>query len=456
MRISIQSLGCPKNFVDSEVICGYLWEKNYTLTNEIEKSDVAIINTCSFIQPAVEESVDAILQAVRLKEEGKLQYIIVAGCLSQRYKQQDLLQSLPEVDAFIGVDEISRIAEIIKQLKKRNPIFQVHSNPCFIYDEKSPRFLLTPRHYAYLKIAEGCNNSCTYCLIPHIKGRYRSRTIESVIAEVENLVSSYPLKEIILIAEDTTYYGRDLYGKPSLADLLQRLVQLVQKIEKANQEKQGICIRILYTHPAHYDDRFIDTIAQNSMICPYLDIPLQHISDAVLKRMNRKVGQKEILALIKKLRDRIPGLTLRTTFITGFPGETDVDFQELYDFIQEYRFEKIGVFPFYNERECSASRLSRQVPEKIKKDRLDKLMKLQQKITLEHQTAQIGKKRRILIDEVSEKNKKILVGRSCAEAPEIDGNILVSKGNHQDIGEWVEVKITKAYPYHLEGEKICK
>jgi len=456
MRISIQSLGCPKNFVDSEVICGYLWEKNYTLTNEIENSDVAIINTCSFIQPAVEESVDAILRAVRLKEEGKLQYIIVAGCLSQRYKQQDLLQSLPEVDAFIGVDEISRIAEIIKQLKKRNTIFQVHSSPCFIYDEKSPRFLLTPRHYAYLKIAEGCNNGCTYCLIPSIKGRYRSRTIESVIAEAENLVSSYPLKEIILIAEDTTYYGTDLYGKPSLADLLQRLVQLVQEIEQTDQEKQGICIRILYTHPAHYDDRLIETIAQNSMICPYLDIPLQHISDAVLKRMNRKVGQKEIFALIKKLRDRIPGLTLRTTFITGFPGETDVDFQELYDFILEYRFEKIGVFPFYNETECSASRLSRHVPEKIKKDRLDKLMKLQQKIALEHQTAQIGMKMRILIDEVSGKNNKILVGRSCAEAPEIDGNIFVSKGNHQDIGKWVDVKITKAYPYHLEGEKICK
>ena len=451
MRISIQSLGCPKNFVDSEVLCGYLLQKNHTMTNEIENADVAIINTCSFIQPAVEESIDAILHTTRLKEEGKLKYIIVAGCLPQRYKQQDLMQSLPEVDAFIGVDEISIIDKVIERLdavNRNSAIFQVNPKPSFIYDEKSPRFLLTPWHYTYLKIAEGCNNGCTYCLIPHIKGRYRSRTIESVLTEVQNLTADYPLKEMILIAEDTTYYGMDLYGKLALSDLLQEMTKLPW------QEEQRI--RILYTHPAHYDDYLIETIAKNPRICPYLDIPLQHISNNVLERMNRKICQKDILKLIKKLRDSIPGLTIRSTFIVGFPGEKDDDFQQLYDFIKEYRLEKVGVFPFYNEAECLASRLSEHVPENIKKARLDKLMRLQQEISLELQNAQIGKEKTVLIDEVSEKNKKILLGRSCSEAPEIDGNISVLKGDYRDVGKWVDVKIINAHPYHLVGEKICK
>jgi len=394
----------------------------------------------------VEESIDTILQASRLKEEGKLQYIIVAGCLSQRYKQQDLQQSLPEVDAFIGVDELSQVDKIISQLKGKKNVFQVHYNPCFIYDEKTPRFLLTPRHYAYIKIAEGCNNGCSYCLIPRIKGRYRSRTIESIVTEVQNLTVHYPLKEIIIIAEDSTYYGMDLYGKPSLTDLLKRLVQLPW-----DEDQQ---IRILYTHPAHYNDQLIDLIAQNSIICPYLDIPLQHISDAVLHRMNRKVFQRDILKLIKKLRNEIPGLTLRTTFIVGFPGETDADFQELYDFVREYRFERVGAFPFYNEPECPASKLPNHVSEKSKKARVDKLMKLQQKIALENQLLEVGKIKRVLIDELSQKRENTLLGRSCAEAPEIDGYIAVLKGERQDIGRWLDVKITRAYPYYLQGEKV--
>ncbi|MFW6149365.1 MAG: 30S ribosomal protein S12 methylthiotransferase RimO [Atribacterota bacterium] len=352
---------------------------------------------------------------------------------------------------FIGVDEISEIDKIIEKLDTVNvnsAIFQVNPKPCFIYDEKSPRFLLTPRHYTYLKIAEGCNNGCAYCLIPRIKGRYRSRSIESIVDEVQNLTNDYPLKEIILIAEDTTYYGMDLYGKLALSDLLQKMVELPWDKDQR--------IRLLYTHPAHYDDYLIDTIAQNALICPYLDIPLQHISNNVLKGMNRKICQKDILKLIKKLRDRIPGLTIRTTFIVGFPGETDEDFQQLYDFIKEYRLEKVGIFPFYNEAECPADYLPEHVPESIKKARLDKLMMLQQKISLELQIAQIGKEKSVLIDEVSEKNKKILLGRSYSEAPEIDGNISVLKGDYRDVGKWVNVKIINAHPYKLVGEKICK
>jgi ribosomal protein S12 methylthiotransferase len=448
MRVSIQSLGCPKNFVDSEIICGNLLDKNYTLTNEVENSDVAIINTCSFIQPAVEESIDSILQAAKLKNEGRLKYIIVAGCLPQRYQQQDLLKSLPEVDAFIGVDEISQIDKIIRKLDSEKALFQVNNHPCFIYDEHSPRFLLSPKHYAYLKIAEGCNNGCTYCLIPQIKGKYRSRTIESIITEINNLLKCYPLKEIILIAEDTTFYGMDNYGRYMLPILLQEIAKIPQKKE--------LKIRILYTHPAHYDDRLIEVISKNPMICPYLDMPLQHISDNILKRMNRKVCQKDILKLIKKLREKIPNLTIRTTFIVGFPGETEEDFQQLHDFIEKYRFEKIGIFPFYNEEECPASSFTGHVTAKIKAARLDTLMTLQQKISLELQTEQLGKIQRVLIDEISPKNKKIIIGRSCSDAPEIDGNISVLNGNQQDIGKWIDVKITRAYPYNLVGEKICK
>lgn len=448
MRISIQSLGCPKNFVDSEVLCGYLLQGNHTLTNKVENSDVVIINTCSFIQPAVEESIDTILQAVRLKNEGKLKYIIVAGCLSQRYQEQELRQSIPEADAFIGVDEISHINNIIERLDSEKYLFQVNPKPCYIYDENSPRFLLTPKHYAYLKIAEGCNNGCAYCLIPKIKGRYRSRSIESIIAETKNLINSYPLKEIILIAEDTTFYGMDNYGKFMLPDLLQEMVKLTNE--------QELKIRILYTHPAHYDDRLIETISRNPMICPYLDIPLQHISDNILKRMNRKICQKNILKLIERLRKNIPDLTIRTTFIVGFPGETEEDFQQLYGFMKKYHLEKVGVFPFYNEEESPANKFPGQISAKIKKARLDALMALQQKISLKFQTAQIGKVKRVLIDEISQKNKKILIGRSCNDAPEIDGTISVLNGDFQDIGKWIDVKINRAYPYNLVGEKICK
>jgi ribosomal protein S12 methylthiotransferase len=448
MRISIQSLGCPKNFVDSEVLCGYLLQQNNTLTNEVENSDVTIINTCSFIQPAVEESIDTILQAVRLKKEGKLKYIIVAGCLSQRYQKHELRKSLPEVDVFMGVDEISKINNIIENLHSENFLFQVNPKPCYIYDENSPRFLLTPKHYAYLKIAEGCNNGCAYCLIPKIKGRYRSRSIESIISEAKYLIKSYPLKEMILIAEDTTFYGMDNYDKYMLSDLLREMVKLTHEKE--------LKIRILYTHPAHYDDSLIETISQNSMICPYLDIPLQHISDNILQKMNRKICKKDILKLIERLRKKIPNLTIRTTFIVGFPGETEEDFQQLYEFIKEYHFEKVGVFPFYNEEGCPANKFSEQIPAKIKKERLDILMTLQQKISLELQTAQIGKVKRVLIDKISKKNKKILIGRSCGESPEIDGNISVLNGDYQDIGEWIDVKISRAYPYNLLGEKICK
>lgn len=448
MLISIQSLGCPKNSVDSEIICGYLLKNNFSITNDIENADIALINTCSFIKPAVEESIDAILNAIRLKNEGKIKHIIVAGCLSQRYSSKDLIESLPEVDAFIGVDEIDMIDNIINDLQQKSlPICKISPNPGKLYDDTHPRFLLTPNHYAYLKIAEGCNNKCTYCLIPKIRGRYRSRTIESLLIETEKIIKNNSLRELILVAEDTTYYGKDLFGKPALADLLENLTKIIRNKE--------IKIRLLYTHPEHYDDKLIDTISSNPNICNYLDIPLQHISDNILKKMNRKIDKAYIINLIKNLRTRISNLTIRSTFIVGFPGETETDFQELYDFIAEYKLERVGVFPFYNEDECPASKYPDQISEKIKKTRLDKLMSLQQKISTQNQSNQIGKVKQVLIDGWSENNKNVLTGRSCSEAPDIDGYILVINGSEADIGKWINVRISKAYPYNLIGEKIC-
>ncbi len=446
MRICIQSLGCPKNLVDSEVIAGCLLGHDLTLTNDINNCDIALINTCSFIEPAVEESIDSILEAAELKKDGKIKHIIVAGCLPQRYRHEELEESLPEIDAFIGIDEISYVNDILKKVIKGERVYQVNPDPSFIYNENTPRFLFTTDHYAYLKISEGCNNACAYCLIPRIKGRYRSRTIESIYSEAQDLIDRYPVKELILIAEDTTYYGADLYGRPSLAKLLKKLTEL----KWADENR----IRLLYTHPAHYDDELIDCLAENKIFCPYLDIPLQHISDTILKKMNRKVSKKDIMTLIDRIRDKIPEITLRTTFIVGFPGETDAHFSELCNFVQEYKFEKVGVFTYYNETDCRANNYTNQVSKRVKKERMNELMRIQQEIALSHQYTKIGKKIRVLVDGISEDKDDVLLSRSCAEAPEIDGHILVSNGKKEDIGNWIDVEIKKAHPYHLEAEKV--
>lgn len=445
MYICIQSLGCPKNFVDSEVICGSLLEKQYSITNDLLAADLAIINTCSFIQPAVEESIEAILEAVHLKEVGRLKYIIVAGCLSQRYQQNELMDSFPEVDAFIGIDQISEIGDIIHNIKNGKKMFKVTEKPNYVYNGESPRLVMTPNHYAYLKISEGCNNLCTYCLIPRIKGIYRSRPIESILAEAQNMVKRYPLKELILIAEDTTYYGTDLYGKPALSVLLNSLTKTFKE--------EDIKIRILYTHPAHYTDELVKVIARNPLILPYLDVPLQHISDSILEKMNRKVNKKGIIRLIEKLHGEIPDLTIRTTFIVGFPGETDEDFNELCQFVSEYKFKKVGVFPFYREVECKASQYPGQLTKKLKNQRVNQLMKIQKNISLEHQQKEVGKIKKVLIDGVSDKNERLLTGRSYGEAPEIDGSIFIENGLLEDIGKWINVEIKRAYPYDLIGRK---
>jgi len=443
MRVGIKSLGCPKNFVDTEVICGKLREKGYKISEKIDNSDIVIINTCSFIRDAVEESIEEILSLVKLKKEGKIKHIIVTGCLPQRYKDDNFYQELPEVDAFLGVGDLLVVDNVIKRVLQGEQIYKVSSEPKFLYNHNTPRTILTPQHYAYIKISEGCQNNCSYCLIPKIRGNHRSRRMEDIIEEVKLISKKQNLSEIILIGQDTTLYGTDLYGEYRLAKLLKKLSLL-----EINNLKW---IRLLYTHPTHYNDELIEVIASYPKICAYLDLPLQHISDKILKRMNRPVEKNYVISLINKLRDRIPNLSLRTTFMVGFPGETDKDFEELLSFVKEFRFERLGAFVFSREEGTPAYDFPQQIPMRIKKERLKELMLTQQSISEEINSSYIGKVIEVLIDEIKSGKAKIAIGRTKGDAPEIDGKVVVRTDRAQ-VGKFVKVKVTKASEYDLVGE----
>ena len=443
MRIGIKSLGCPKNFVDTEVICGTLREKGYQISGKIDHSDIVIINTCSFIKDAVEESIEEILNLVKLKKEGKIKHIIVTGCLPQRYKDNNLKQEFPEVDAFLGVEDLLEIDKIIKGVLQGEQIYKVGPEPKFLYNHNTPRTILTPQHYAYIKISEGCQNNCSYCLIPQIRGNHRSRKMEDIIEEVKMISEKQNLSEIILIGQDTTLYGFDLYGEYKLAELLEKLSLL-----ELNNLKW---IRFLYTHPAHYNDELIEVIANYPKICHYLDLPLQHISDKILKRMNRPIKKYDVISLINKLRDRISNLTLRTTFMVGFPGETDQDFEELLNFVKNLRFERLGAFIFSREEGTPAYDFPQQIPMRIKKERLKKLMLTQQSIAKEINSFYMGKEIEVLIDEIKSGKPKIAIGRTKGDAPEIDGKVVI-RGDKTKVGKFIKVKVTEASEYDLTGE----
>ncbi len=443
MKIGIKSLGCPKNLVDTEVICGKLREKGHKISEEINNLDLVIINTCSFIRDAVEESIEEILYLVKLKNEGKIKHIIVTGCLPQRYKDDNLSQELPEVDAFLGVGDLLDINDVIEKILQDEQIFKVSSKPDFLYNHTTPRTILNPKHYAYVKISDGCRNNCFYCLIPKIRGNHRSREMEDIIEEVKMLSERQILSEIILIGQDTTSYGIDLHGEYKLAELLKKLSLL-----ELNNLKW---IRLLYTHPAHYNDELIEVIANYPKICSYLDLPLQHINDKILKRMNRPVKKSYVISLIDKLRDRIPNLSLRTTFIVGFPGETDKDFEELLSFVKEFRFERLGGFVFSREEGTLAYDFPKQIPARIKKERLKELMLTQQSISKEINNYYVGKVIEVLIDEIKSGKPKIIIGRTKGDAPEIDGKIVI-RGDKIQVGKFIKVKVTEASEYDLVGE----
>ena len=434
------SLGCPKNLVDSEKMLGTLAMDGYTLVSEVENSDFVIVNTCGFIESSRAESKAVIQEMLELKRSGKTKGVIVAGCLPERLEAGGLIAEMPEIDHVVGVfgrDEISKVADrLVGGLTEQRELFR--PAPIKAMDDRA-RLRITPPHFAYLKISEGCDRTCTFCSIPMMRGKHITKPIEMVVEEAEELAAD-GVKELIIVAQDTTYYGKDLYGDV-------KLVELLDELDKVD----GIdWIRLMYLYPVHFTDALIDRIVASPKVLPYLDMPLQHISSPVLKRMQRRVNGEETKELVGKLRERVPNLVLRTTFIAGFPGETDKQFAELRDFVAETRFERMGVFTYSYEPGTPAVKLDGHLPEDVKNARRDELMELQQKIAFEHAASMVGYELDVLLDDQVEEG--LFIGRSFADAPEIDANVYVS-GENLTVGTMVPVEIIRQEDYDLVG--IC-
>ena len=434
----IETLGCSKNLVDSEQMLGIL-DEEYKLCDQAEDADILIVNTCSFIHDAKEESVNVILDFARLKNEGHLEKLIVTGCLSQRYPDE-LLEEIPEINAIIGTSNFYKVNEVIKQLDENNTQKVYMESVDLLIPENLPRILTTPGHYAYLKIAEGCDNRCTYCIIPKLRGKYRSRLIEDIVDEARDLVSM-GVKELILIAQDTSRYGIDLYDEPSLPKLLKEL----------NAIEDLKWIRVQYSYPDILDDQLLDGFFTNDKVVNYFDIPIQHASDKILKLMNRKTTQKDILEITKKIRDRDPDAVIRTTCIVGFPGETESDFDALLELVRTVKFDRLGAFTYSNEENTPAFKLPNQVDEDLMVERRDALMALQMNISESLSYSKVGKIYEVLVEEIAEENKTY-VGRTKYDSPEIDGVVYIHTNEPIEIGQFVKVKILDALEYDIIGE----
>lgn len=442
-KFRLISLGCAKNLVDSEVMLGILRERGWTSTTAKE-ADVVIINSCSFIREAQEESIAAILAAAADKERGKCGRIVVAGCLPQRFRR-DLASELPEVDLFLGTGEFHRIGDLLEKSdagKLKEKVFI--RRPTYLYDHRTPRVFTSDPGSAYIKIAEGCSNRCAYCVIPRVRGRLRSRTIPSIVREAREVVRR-GAKEINLIAQDITAYGKDRGGKTNLAHMLRRLAG-VEDLR---------WIRLLYTHPAHFTAELIRLIREEEKICKYVDLPVQHIDDGVLKAMNRRVSGGQIRELVARLKEEIPEVSLRTSLMVGFPGESEKSFAALLDFVAETRFDHLGVFRYSPEEGTPAASMPRQVPEEVKNERLHRIMALQKKISREKQKAFLGRHVAVLIERQGRSSGILWEGRSARQAPEVDGVVRITKGKSRP-GNMEDVKITRAGVYDLFGEILGK
>lgn len=438
-KFAIISLGCSRNLVDSEVMAGVLKERGFKACDAEDGVDVCVVNTCAFIESARKESVDTILEISELKKNGKVKKLVICGCLPQFYKNK-LFKALPEADLVLGTSDFPKIGQLLGALNRKRHS-DISSRPSYLYDESSPRVSLTPGHYAYVKISEGCSNLCSYCVIPRLRGSFRSRPMDSIVKEVADLAKSGALKEVNLIGQDTTLYGSDRYGRSTLPGLLKRMCDLANGVE---------WIRLMYTHPAHYTDELVDVIRGERKICKYLDLPIQHISDKILKRMNRRTTKRQIAGLVEKLRKRIPGIVLRTSIIVGFPGETDKDFKELLGFLRETRFEKLGAFTYCREYGTKAGRSGGQIAESLKVQRFDELMREQQKISLGINKSALGHTVKVLIDEKETRGDGSFLGRTQGDAPEVDGTVYVV-GENIKPGEFRDVRINDALEYDLAG-----
>ncbi len=451
IKVSLISLGCAKNLVDSEIMVGHLHAAGMKVIPEAEKADVVIVNTCSFIDSSKEESIGHILEVHQnrgMTKRRKEQKLIVAGCMAQRFSK-DLSTSLhDEVDAFIGLDQVTKVAPIIEELyaKERNlkdaPAMFIEGKSTYIPDYDTPRFRLTPKHFAYIKIAEGCNHPCTFCIIPQIRGRHRSRTVASVVAEARQLVKE-GVKELNLISQDTTFFGMDTWAErpnPRTPVDSARGTALTTLLRELNAIEGDFWIRLLYTHPAHWSDELIRTIAACPKVARYIDIPLQHISDRMLERMQRETSGDYIRDLIRRIRAGIPGIAVRTTFIVGFPGETEADVDELCQFITETKFERLGVFRYSQEDGTRGAKMPDQIPAKVKEARWHRVMALQQQIAAEVSKSWVGRKLKVLVEEPG-------VARGEADAPDIDGRVYVPRTLAK--GEFAEVSINSFRDYDL-------
>lgn len=439
IKVGMVSLGCPKNQVDAEIMLSLLQNGGFEITADENKCDVIIVNTCGFIGDAKQEAIDNIIELGNLKKNGSLKKIIVTGCLAERYKDE-ILKELPEVDAVIGIGENKKICDFVKNILKGDQFSCYSEKDNLLLD--GDRLLTSPPYTAYLRIADGCDNRCTYCAIPYIRGNFRSRTIEAVVNEAKSL-SQNGAKEIILIAQDTTRYGEDLYGEYKLPQLLDEL----QKID-------GIeWIRILYAYPDKITDELIDAILRNSKVLHYLDIPMQHKSDKILKLMNRKGGGAFLDSIIKKLREKIPDITIRTTFIVGFPGEDENDFEILAQFVKDTKFNRMGAFKYSPEEDTPAADFDNQVDEDVKERRLEVLMAEQSVVNDDIAESQIGKTLDVLIEGYDKMNK-CYYGRSKMDAPDIDGKVFFMSQKQHNAGEIISLNIYDRIDYDLLGEEI--
>ena len=441
MKVGIISLGCAKNLVDTEVMLGIMQRQGLTITPNPADAEILIVNTCAFIESAKEESITTILNLSEYKTNGNCRALIVAGCLGQRYRKE-LLDEMPEIDAIIGTGAWSRVVEAIQEALKGNRVVLIGEKE-IIYSAKTPRLLTTPSYTAYVKIAEGCDHHCAFCAIPLIRGKQISRPIEDIKAEVERLAEN-GVKEINLIAQDTTNYGRDLYGEVKLCDLLRELVK-VRRIH---------WIRILYSYPQSFTDELIELIASEPKICNYVDLPLQHAADSVLKRMHRPDTRAQIETLLKKLREKIPGVSIRSTFIVGYPGETDEEFETLKNFLQEQRLDKVGVFAYSAEEDTPAGKMPDQISEEVAQERYHELMSIQSLISQEVNESLRDKEFEVLIEGRDAEVDEVVAGRSYREAPEVDGQIYIENDYKSKAGDIVRVKILDGFVYDLAAEKV--
>ncbi|MFL5340982.1 MAG: 30S ribosomal protein S12 methylthiotransferase RimO [Gemmataceae bacterium] len=436
------SLGCPKNTVDSERMLGKLAQDGYALSADADGADVVVVNTCGFIEPARQESLAVIREMLELKKQGRVGAVVVAGCLAERQKDL-LLQTVPEVDQIVGVFGREEIAQVVDRAVSQQTEQRSLFRPAPIRAlEDTARLRITPRHFAYLKISEGCDRLCTFCAIPGMRGKHVSKPMEEIIREAQELAAD-GVRELIVVAQDTTYYGLDLYGKVRLAELLKKLDQI-----------DGIeWVRVLYAYPMYFTNELIETLATAKKIIPYLDMPLQHASDRMLKRMSRNVTKAGTEELLSRLRSAIPGLSLRTTFIVGFPGETDAEFEELNDFVRTAKFERCGVFPYSLEPGTPAERLPGHVPEEVKVERRNRLMETQQQVAFAWSAGQVGREVEAIVDGPDPEVPGHVLARGHADAPDIDGIIRVKAKNLRP-GDLVRVKVTAADGYDLAGRAV--